>query len=150
MRPPRVRRETPDAVRVEAEHRGCLVDPGSERFCSRREPPCQPRRVEGPDAGLLPDSAQIRRRVDLRADGVSVQPSRLVAEAPQLLGVFLEVGHLVLPGRDVEDADRLVARVDAELVDGCHDPGEVLPPELLEPLHLLREAREPVGEPMCQ
>ena len=46
----------------------------------------------------------------------------------------------MLAGRDVEDADGLVARVEAELVDRGDDPGEVVAPELLEALNLLRKA----------
>jgi hypothetical protein len=127
-------------VRLDAEDRCCLVDPGSERLRRGSEPPRQPGRIEHAHACFLPDTAEVRGRVDFRSDGLAVEPLHLVPEAPQLLHVLLEVGHLVLAGRDVEDADGLVARVDPELVDRGDDPGEVVAPELLEALHLLRKA----------
>jgi len=69
-----------------------------------------------------------------------------MAVAAQLLRVLLEIGDLVLPRRDIEHADRLVARVDPQLVDRFGDAGEVLAAVLLEPLDLLREAREAVRQ----
>ena len=107
-------------------------------------------RVHERRAGVGPKRPEKQRRAHLRARLLAVQHVRAMPEAAHQLGVRFELVELVRFEREQQIARGLVLRVDPEPLEVAGERVEVLEPELLEAVHLIREARQSVADPVRQ
>ncbi len=140
-----------DAVPV-APHRGgprALMDAHAVLERRGAEAPGQSPRVHERTAALARVQAcQVGRRVHLRAHLGTIEQLDLVAVAARDLGSLGQPLDFVLAGGNVDEAVLLPGGVDAAGAERLADRPEVLVPELDEPVHLIRPAREPVVVPV--
>jgi hypothetical protein len=127
-----------------------LVDANAVGERGFAEAPCEPCRIDERVAALVPQAAEIGRRVDLRANRVGIEEHRVLAVLALRPGGVREPLHLVGPRRDVDHSGRVPGGVDGTGIECLPDRLEVLGAEPLERLHLIRPARHPVLEPMRQ
>ena len=88
---------------------------------------------------VVPVAGEIRGRMDLRAEFLSVQPVAAQAGGLRLVVLLAQAVHLPRRGRDLHLAGPLPAAVDGQLAQRALDGVEVLVAELDEPSVLLGE-----------
>ena len=103
--------------------------------------------VEDARAGVIPEAAAERGRVDLGLHRRRVEDRDLVPELAQRLRV-LQPGELVLVGQREQLAGDLEVAVDPVAGEVLLDAVEVLEREPFEGRHLVGEAREAVLDPV--
>ncbi len=131
-------------------HRRVLVDPDAAGDRGVSEALRERSGVDERGAGALQDGAEVGRGVDLGARGVAVEHLGLPAVAAQQRRLLRELLDLVRARGDAEHPGLLPLRVDAQAVDVRPHPVQVLPPQRLEQVQLLREARGAVRQPVRQ
>ena len=99
---------------------------------------------------MRPQRTEEQRRAHLRSRLLGVEHVGAVPEAARELRVGFELFELVRLEREQQIARRLVLRVDPEPLEIASERVEVLEPKPLEAVHLLRESRQAVGDPVRQ
>lgn len=124
-----------------------LVDPYPEVLAGPLQPPGEPGRVEHGDTPPVPEAAQERRRVDLRAHRVAVQEVQpREAGRGRLLVQLAEIFELMGLRGDGDVAGALEVAVDGVALDGRLDAVEIALTQVLQRPQLAGPAAESVGE----